>query len=348
MKLSHDKIYLVELLRFISSISVLIYHYQVYFFQYNKYNEIDVLNNLDLLPFNSFLQIFYKYGDYGVQMFWCLSGFIMSYIYLDKIKFINKKTFFINRFSRLYPLHFITLIFVSIIQFISLNKTGSFQLFDFNDVYHFFLHLGFASAWGLEKGMSFNMPIWSVSLEVIVYLLFYVLVVNTKKLNLNNTIILLIICSTINKIFIGSELHNDLISCIQLFLTGIIIYQLFQKLKKRNLLLFSLLLLMISLVGNFKIFIFCPAVIIFILAIESYFFKILHKDFLSFLGNLTYSLYLWQTPIAMITLIIIEKGSEIFLSTYFFILYFFFLLVLSYFSYVLIERKFQKFIKSNF
>ena len=95
------KLYLVELLRFMSSISVLIYHYKIFFFQYNGYLKLNFNNQLDQLPFNYVLNLFYRYGDYGVQMFWCISGFIMSYVYLNREK-ITTKEFFINRFSRLY------------------------------------------------------------------------------------------------------------------------------------------------------------------------------------------------------------------------------------------------------
>ena len=132
------KLYLVELLRFISSISVLIYHYKIFFFQFNGYIGLNVNNQLNQLPFNSIVNLLYRYGDYGVQMFWCISGFIMSYVYLNREK-VTGKEFFINRFSRLYPLHFISLILVLFIQIISKNLSGDFQLFHYNDLYHFFL-----------------------------------------------------------------------------------------------------------------------------------------------------------------------------------------------------------------
>ena len=144
------QLYLIELLRFLSAISVLIYHYQIYFFQFNNFNDVYILENLESLPFNFILNLFYKFGDYGVHMFFCISGFIMSFVYLDKVEDTNAKTFFISRFSRLYPLHFITLIAVLFVQQVSLYTTETYQLFHFNDLYHFVLHLGFISAWGLE------------------------------------------------------------------------------------------------------------------------------------------------------------------------------------------------------
>ena len=78
-----------------------------------------------------------------------------------------------RRFARLYPLHFVTLLFVAGLQAYHLSVNGSHQLFGFNDTYHFILNLFMASPWGLEEGLSFNAPIWSVSVEVIVYFVFW-------------------------------------------------------------------------------------------------------------------------------------------------------------------------------
>lgn len=341
------KFYLLELLRFLSAISVIIYHYQIYFFQFNDFNKIKILSSLESLPFNFILNLFYRFGDYGVHMFWCISGFIISLVYLEKIKSIGGKKYFINRFSRLYPLHFITLIAVMLIQQFSMHYTGTYQLFDFNDLYHFLLHLSFTSAWGLEKGFSFNMPIWSVSLEIVAYFLFYIFATNLNKINLFKTIIFLIILLMINKFVIGkSDTHNDIISCLQLFVSGLLIFQLYKKYKKLHLMIFSILLLFLSIIGNFKIFIFCPAILLLFILLEDNFIKIISKKFFSFLGSLTYSLYLWQTPIAMIVILIIKENSNIFFNYSFFLFYFSFLIVLSSFSYYFIEKKLQKILRS--
>ena len=89
------------------------------------------------------------------------------------IKKISIRTFFINRFSRLYPLHFITLLIVLILQIIYQNLNENYFVYENNDIYHLFLQLLFISNWGFEKGYSFNGPIWSVSIELIVYFIFY-------------------------------------------------------------------------------------------------------------------------------------------------------------------------------
>ena len=191
------------------------------------------------------------------------------------------------------------------------------------------------------------MPIWSVSLEIICYLLFFITAVRLKKINLYVTSIFLVLLILYNKIVVGSsDTHSDLISCLQLFLTGMVVFQLSKKFKKLHLIIFSTILLALSIVGNFKIFIFCPAILLIAVLFEDNFVKIISKKLFSFFGNLTYSLYLWQTPVAIIVILLVKDNINIFYSYKFFILYFGFLICLSSLSYYLVEKKLQKLIKS--
>ena len=131
------KFYYVELLRFFSALSVLIYHYQHFFKPYSSFSSIDILNNKFIQPFYTFLEIIYNYGNFGVPMFWAISGFVFAFVYLNREKNINGKKFFVNRFSRLYPLHLATLLIVTLLQIENYNSAGSFQIYQMNDLYHF-------------------------------------------------------------------------------------------------------------------------------------------------------------------------------------------------------------------
>jgi peptidoglycan/LPS O-acetylase OafA/YrhL len=64
---------------------------------------------------------------------------------------------------------------VAILQFMNHGTDGSFFVYAVNDFYHFFLNLIMAAGWGFEAGYSFNGPAWSLSVEVFVYGLFFVL-----------------------------------------------------------------------------------------------------------------------------------------------------------------------------
>lgn len=53
----------------------------------------------------------YRLGDVGVGFFFVLSGFIISYVYLDRMKTFNRKTilnFYAARFAKIYPMHLVT------------------------------------------------------------------------------------------------------------------------------------------------------------------------------------------------------------------------------------------------
>jgi len=342
------KLYLVELLRFISSISVLIYHYKIFFFQFNGYLELNLNNKLFLLPFNSIINVFYKYGDYGVQMFWCISGFIISYVYLNKKYRVTSKEFFINRFSRLYPLHFITLILVLFIQLISKSITGNYQVFEYNDIYHFFLNLFFISGWGFHNGFNFNQPIWSVSMELIAYTFFFISIKCIKNFELKFLFVMYIVLLFIDKSFSAPNMNNNIISCVNLFISGTIIYFLTKKLNKNTFFWISISLLIISFIGNFKIFMFCPAILMLFIVSENLFKDKINKNFFSMLGNVTYSTYLLHAPYSIILILLFKNQTEVYLNSFFFFFYFTSLIIVSSFVYILIEKNLQNKIRFSF
>jgi peptidoglycan/LPS O-acetylase OafA/YrhL len=86
---------------------------------------------------------------------------------------ITAKRFFILRFSRLYPLHLATLFLVAILQLVYTKINHSPFVYDGNDRFHFLLQLFMASNWRGSWGFTFNGPVWSVSVEVLVYFFFY-------------------------------------------------------------------------------------------------------------------------------------------------------------------------------
>lgn len=127
-------------------------------------------------PFHALLAPLYREGWRAVDLFFCLSGFVFCWLYTDRIgqRRIGAREFAALRFSRLYPLHLATLLFVAAAQAVFLRKEGAFFAVPINDAYHFILHLFFLCGLGFEKGGSFNGPVWSVSVEVFLYLVFYV------------------------------------------------------------------------------------------------------------------------------------------------------------------------------
>ncbi len=168
-----EKIVGIELLRFVSALAVLIWHYQ--HFGYSA-GAIDVVREQQ--PFYGLLFPFYERGGLGVQMFWCISGFIFfaRYYAVLSASGASFRAFAVNRFSRLYPLHVMTLLLVAGLQKEYWALHGDYFVYPCNDAWHFLLNLTFVSGWGFESGYSFNAPIWSVSIELIIYGLFFWLV----------------------------------------------------------------------------------------------------------------------------------------------------------------------------
>ena len=209
----NSKLLGLEVIRFISAFSVLVWHYQHFFYIKN----IPTNFVKEYQPLYHFLSPFYNYGYLGVSVFWCISGFIFFWKYRETIssKTITYKKFFVLRFSRLYPLHFVTLMLVAFLQAVYKYKTEYFFVYQNNDITHFIYQIFLASNWGFENGVSFNGPIWSISVEVLVYCFFFLVLQKISKSFLVNGVVLLICLSA--KYF---NVTNVIFNCLAFFYVG--------------------------------------------------------------------------------------------------------------------------------
>jgi peptidoglycan/LPS O-acetylase OafA/YrhL len=159
----------VDLLRGFAALSVIVWHYQCLYA--GTPGATILFHNRNEQPLYWLLRPFYEYGAGAVQLFWAISGFVFAAAYINQRQ--TAKHFFVARLARLYPLHLVTLLAVLGIQTFSLHAFGHIQIGGVDDLYHFFLNVFFASEWGFEKGFSYNNPIWSVSVEVVIYFAFF-------------------------------------------------------------------------------------------------------------------------------------------------------------------------------
>ena len=150
----------LDALRGLAALAVVLWHWQHFFYQGTRPHMPDIQR----LPLSPLLSLFYTQGWLGVDLFFALSGFILYWLYSERVaeRRISAPTFWLLRFSRLYPLHFATLIAVAIGQWLYMRETGDFFVYQFNDTRHFVLQLFLASEWGLQRGYSFSGPVWSV------------------------------------------------------------------------------------------------------------------------------------------------------------------------------------------
>ena len=162
----------IDLLRGLAAVAVVIWHYQ-FFFQTAPLLRGEYIKPIDrnIEPMYSILWPLYEHGYWAVPAFWIISGFVFAHVYAGRQT--TARAFLAARFARLYPLHLVTLVAIAIFQAASYWILGGYQICSLNDAYHFILNLLFASFWGFQDEMSFNVPIWSVSIEIPIYATFF-------------------------------------------------------------------------------------------------------------------------------------------------------------------------------
>jgi peptidoglycan/LPS O-acetylase OafA/YrhL len=169
-----ERFYSLDVLRGVGALSVVLWHWQHFFAPLNPRG---VPPDLERLPFFPYLSFFYRHGFTAVELFFCLSGFVFFWLYGAAVgrREISFGRFAMLRLSRLYPLHIATLLFVAVAQQVYWTLTQRYFVYQGNDLYHFILNLLFVSSWGFQTAYSFNAPIWSVSVEIFLYGVFFVL-----------------------------------------------------------------------------------------------------------------------------------------------------------------------------
>jgi peptidoglycan/LPS O-acetylase OafA/YrhL len=349
--LSEKKLLGLEVLRFISAMAIVVFHYQQF-----AYVGLTLDYQADQQPFYRVFKWFYDHGGLGVQFFWCVSGFIFFWKYQDAIheRIVSGGKFFVLRLSRLYPLHFATLIIIAILQFIYIKDHGSYFVVHNNDLKHFILQLFLASNWG-GQGFSFNAPIWSISVEVLIYLFFFLVLRYIGKA----------VWITLLVLFIGGFIkyhhltESYIVDCIIYFYLGGLSAQIFKATDhtkyQKWILALGFILVISSFVflnedtfkqiKHFFLVPFAPA-LIYISALE---FKFPQKfgNWIEVLGNMTYSSYLIHLPLQLFIVLILDAVGIVipFYSPYFFIFYIACVLYLSRVTYSRYEKPMQDFIR---
>jgi peptidoglycan/LPS O-acetylase OafA/YrhL len=346
--------YSLDVLRGCAALGVVLWHWQHFFLPLNPQGEMFVFEKQ---PMFDSLHLFYKHGWLSVELFFCLSGFIFFWLYSNSISKsdVSLRTFAVLRLSRLYPLHFATLVLVAVLQLVHMASTNTYFVYQFNDIYHFILNLFFVSSWGLEKGGSFNAPVWSVSVEMFLYAIFFVFCRFFHK-----KIIALLIA-----IVIGHYLHRvngEIANGIENFFIGGGSYFLYEKIIKGGDILkvtiwlpvltsiaWLLTIFMVSDLNSFtrdqfpwvlqKLITVWPIAVLFpitimLLALLETKRETLGKR-LSFVGDISYSSYLLHFPLQLVAAMFVVKlgfSKDVFYSSLFMFFYFVSLIIISFWS----------------
>ncbi|MBK8807721.1 MAG: acyltransferase [Bacteroidales bacterium] len=369
-RITPQRFYSLDVLRGLASLSVVLWHWQHFFYQGTKSTLFDVSKQ----PFYSVFYLFYHKGALAVDLFFALSGFVFFWLYASNIflKQVNAFRFFVYRFSRLYPLHFITLILVLIGQVVAMKIIGNFIVYPNNDLYNFILNIFFISNWGFETDFSFNGPIWSVSVEVMLYIVFFIFSYLGFTRKFWFCILVIFGCTYI------PNMPDMLVRGFFSFFVGGLVYLFYKKTGQNIKLPFIYFICIIttllwvftfySISSNYQITIsseiqwidyivqvilkyFATAVLfpltIFSLVIAETYKGSLGKR-ISIIGDLTYSMYLLHFPLQMIFIFIFYAFSlpkDYFFNEWLLVLFIIILFLASYFSFVKVEKPLQKFLR---
>ena len=195
-------------------------------------------------------------GNMATTVFFVLSGFLLTHVYavLKDARYMNKKTFFIARFSSLYPLHLIGLFLALIPAFLTIYARGGIsvpmdtlgletRMLDQGDVFlAMAASLALLNAWN-PYYLILNGPSWSLSALACYYALFPFVAPKLYRLKspaLGLAILGVFFCLPgvvadllhRNDLFTDGLLHHNPLIRLPLFLSGMVLCVLFARIRK--------------------------------------------------------------------------------------------------------------------
>lgn len=164
-----SRFHLLDAIRGFAALAIVFWHWQ-HFYPADRANFVRAAQ-----PFYEIFYPLYEAGWMAVELFFALSGFIFFWLYHESISGgrMAAGRFAFLRFSRLYPLHFLTLLFMAGGQIYRHSIGLPSFVYDSNGAWYFLANLLFVQAWPVGSEESFNGPTWSVSIEVLLYAFFF-------------------------------------------------------------------------------------------------------------------------------------------------------------------------------
>jgi peptidoglycan/LPS O-acetylase OafA/YrhL len=155
-------------IRFVAAAWVLLYHLQ---------GPLAVIGVLSLPVLPEVLRV----GRLGVDLFFALSGFILTHTYLTRlgpaIRARGTLQFWWLRLARIYPVHLVMLVVAGVAVVLQARVTGEALDRDWLNPWDFVKNLLLIQEWGSDPQRGWNFVAWSLSMEWLAYLLFPLLVI---------------------------------------------------------------------------------------------------------------------------------------------------------------------------
>jgi peptidoglycan/LPS O-acetylase OafA/YrhL len=316
----------------------------------------------------------FKGGYLGVDIFFVISGYLISAIIIKEIQengSFSFKNFYERRIRRILPVLFIVVLisfyfsylFLLPTDFIDYSKSSLSTLFFGSNYYFYFLNLDYSQFTGFKKPLLHT---WSLSIEEQFYIFFPItMFIAFKKFKKNFAFILWFIFLTSFVLSIVQTEKNQILSFYSLhsriweFCLGAIASVYFYRKKlnftnsfKNLISIFGLVLIFYSLLfldhkyQHPSYFTLIPTVGTFLIILFSYknnfVAKTLSSKILVWIGLISYSLYMWHYPVfAYADHMQFVGGYEIGKNIFTVIFFIFLIFSISTLSYFFLEKPFR-------
>jgi peptidoglycan/LPS O-acetylase OafA/YrhL len=132
---------------------------------------------------------FFRSGGFFVDLFFVLSGMVMSLSYVQPdFGHFSLREFMVRRLARVYPLHIVMLFVNLLFRFLRIGLVAAGMIvamptgFEVNNSYSFILNIFLLHSLGFVQYLNWNAPSWSISVEFYTYLVFGVVLLGAQRL----------------------------------------------------------------------------------------------------------------------------------------------------------------------
>jgi peptidoglycan/LPS O-acetylase OafA/YrhL len=176
-----------------------------------------------------------------VDLFFVLSGFVISHSYLGKLGAgASLGDFLLRRFGRVWPLHIFTL---AILVFLELTKllllrgahlsSGAGVFTDETSIPALLSNIALLQSLGLHHAYTWNGPSWSISAEFWTYVLFGIIARYARRYLLAAGLTLALLSAALLYLYdlgVGRLYEWGLFRCLLCFFTGVLVQNLYRRL----------------------------------------------------------------------------------------------------------------------
>jgi peptidoglycan/LPS O-acetylase OafA/YrhL len=328
-----------------------------------------------VFPFAQLFKAIRAYGEYIVDLMYCVSGFTICLAYKARIAdgSVRAKSFAVRRAARLYPLHLLTLVLSALMTLFAVladSPALSAQVHDASDTIASFVRsLFLAQDTWKWRSTAFNDPSWTLSFYLIVYAVFYAAARRAKP---NSAVLRFALCAAVGAVLMALILDGTPVVNYESgraaagFFSGCLTFELHAALSsrpraRRACVAISACVaaaLLRALVSSAQVrysmpvvlamrLLFFPSVLIFVLNIRPLSRFLSLRPF-RWLGDLSFSIYLWHLPVVTFMKILVFAASgelkmaEWTASPVFFYCWVASVVIVSHMSHYYFERRVQK------